>query len=341
MRLQIILTLFTYLVSLNALAIKGEYIKKEVQSTCRIEAKVPCDKNEAGVCTGTCSATYVGKNKVMTADHCRLMVERSNDSNLICPNGKKVVIQKSKSSSYPKGKYDQSQDIAFLSLGSDPEVPAMEIVHSETEFNRLISHPENCYLAGYGLDNDEKYGKLKVANVKEVESKNVKRTSNGFYYYAVPEQVKLKQNYADHGDSGGSLFCEEEGKQILMGVLQGGTKGQAWSFSEKLVQARDWMEYVLGPYGEKMELFNVYKNQFGFCNAVSSCLNNLKKTSDFSIDTFKVIVKLFEQYNRKSIQSINYSIEGQTQYDEQIKQINANIDQWSALHKMCYGELYK
>lgn len=113
------------------------------------------------------------------------------------------------------------------------------------------------------------------------------------------------------------------------------------SYSEKLVQAKDWMDYVLGPYSENMDLFKSYKRQIGYCEAIASCLNDLKQTKELAVDSLKLIEQLFIQYRNESIESIDYSVEGQTHYDEQIHQINANIDQWSGLHKMCFGELYK
>ena len=65
----------------------------------------------------------------------------------------------------------------------------MDYVKSEIEFDQLISDPSKCYLAGYGQDNDDNYGKLKVAQANDVQSKDVFRTTTGFNFFNIEGHI--------------------------------------------------------------------------------------------------------------------------------------------------------
>ncbi len=320
-----------------AYAIKGEYATDESPpQVCMIKFKIACDTNASKVCSGACSSTFIGNQKIMTADHCLDSLAKATESSVECPNGEtRQIKQRITAKGAGMG---TAQDVGLLVLDKDFSMPPMKVVAGKEEFNQLMREPKNCFMAGYGLDNDEKWGKLITAQTKVVEVENIRRTNNGFTTFQVPEQILLKENYADHGDSGGAYYCKRGNENILMGVLQGGTKGSAHSYVEKLLQPKEWIDFHnshLAKGGN--DLFKRYHWVAGFCESVLACMSELKEMSSLNKDVSAIL-----KYLNDEMQIIPRTLN--IEHYSDAKKFNDDLlalsEKWIQIHRACYDSKY-
>jgi hypothetical protein len=331
-------------ISLPLFAIKGKYSENNSESICKLSFEVPCEKDKTRYCKGICTATYIGNKKIISADHCRHSIEWSIKTELLCDNSNPVTVIKSHQ--FPKNSFDTSQDVALFDLESEPinkktnkNLKSMKIPVSSKHTNELLSHPESCFIAGYGLDNDEKFGTLRTSKVDKLQKDNVLRTNNGFSYYSAKEQVELQGNYADSGDSGGPVYCKnEQGEFVLVAINQGSTKGLDLSYAEKVSAISEWVNFHLGSHSDQTDIFTMFKKQSRMCNSILYCLEELDQVSTTSKEILNVIRVLAKDLAKENLRYTD--IEKNISSDEVLVKLEEINEQWSLIHKQCFDILY-
>lgn len=333
------LTLFMLLFSFTALAVKGTYAPKEFElpQTCKLTISVEVDGQ---VRQGICTASFVGKKTFTTAEHC----EKAVTENLFLLESKKVTeapyfqcpgSEKKYSVSpttYPMKdtRYPEHQDIALLKVEEDiPNLKAMSIPTSGGHIAKLLEDPTKCYINGYGQDNENKSGTLHAAQVVEWDAKPA-----GFFGGST-EAFKLTKNYADHGDSGGPMYCFDGKNPVLVGVVHGGQNGGGFSTIEKFTKALDWINLVKDSEKPDVQKFNSILKIEDRCSAVDECFAKLNSTAKLSADMKKIFDKVFT--NVKSIK--NQMVKGENLEEKTIEEAWKSIDEeWKKNN--CYNVLY-
>lgn len=285
------------LISFSAFAIKGEYVQgHDHPSTCKLTFYI---QKHGKVLTGTCSGSFMGNKTFMTAEHCYDDVVINHDqlkakqvaenSFFTCPGSDKKHVVKDL---FPmkNGRFNELQDLAMLKVEEDLDIPVLALPKSAEEIETALKDKDNCYISGYGLDNDDKYGVLKTARVSDLEQR-----PRDIFSAGSSQRVRLRGNYADHGDSGGPLYCETPKGTILVGVVHGGVKGIKFGDIEKVNEVIDWIAYHRDHANSSEELFKQVMINVDLCQSIQQCSDALKKISQLTSDTDKIMQQLLKQ----------------------------------------------
>jgi len=218
----------------------------------------------------TCSATLISDTELLTARHC---VENSKVTGIDCGfkaegmykysiRSKLPFITLSDDSIYPhpEGLGDQVTDLAIVYLkpcNKATWITPVEVVNKETLIQILVSpnlptkyvspmyeleraYPPmpiitKCIMAGYGVDNDQKFNILHIAKLIDSDGDNI-TTFPVVYSKYLDSKVKISKcqgNCMDQfeagkelknrywrGDSGGGLLCQNrrDNKWKLVGI---------------------------------------------------------------------------------------------------------------------------
>lgn len=318
-------------------AVKGQYVEgHDLTSTCKLTFYV---KQDNKILTGTCSASFIGNKTFVTAEHCyedvsqNLQMVRSQEMNqgsfFTCPGSEKKYTA---SNLFPmkNSGLSELQDIAIIKVEEEVSVGPIKIPKSAEELETLLSDKQNCYISGYGLDNENKYGVLKTARITNIENKPLDIFSSGSRY-----RVRLRENYADHGDSGGPLYCEGKDGAVLIGVVHGGMKGAIFSDIEKLSVGLDWLNFHKNYDVKDEELFRKVVSTTDMCESLTRCSETLKKINELTADTDKVISVLLKQTGE---------IRAQIDYGGELNSVTLN-DLWEEMIREweknnCFKKLY-
>ncbi len=282
------------LISSYAHAIKGTYSSKdsELPQTCKLTFQVV---KEGKTYHAICTATYIGQGSFTTAEHCHGPVEeqlaRLENKEIDeapwyeCPGIKRKIPVKI---SYPieRAGYIEKQDIAVMKVDDElKELAPMDLPKSAEEIENLLKDPTKCYISGYGVDNDDKSGTLRSAQVVEWDK-------NAGIYGGSTYGFKLTKNYAQFGDSGGPLFCYDGKRPVLVGVTSDGRASLGYSISEKLSQALGWIKYVKASSNPESDQFKNFVKVEEKCTAVEECFAKLQSAAKLSADMKKIFEKL-------------------------------------------------
>lgn len=328
---------FVYiLIITNALAIKGVYTsdpEKVPDQACFISFKSKTtleniEKNNIPNCDGVwcpngCSGTYIGGVHLLTAKHCVESLESSKDAYVKCPNGEKVEIVENISPS--NGVFEKNRDVGLLKLKNELSIAGMPIVENEDELDELMKTPENCYMAGYGLDNDNNWGKLLVAQTDKVKIDNVRYNWN-----IARHMMRLTGNYADHGDSGGTYYCEKDGKKILVGTFHGRGRFEEGVLVEKLHSIKPWVDYRTSPFGElDDDTFKSQKNIIDVCEGLQDCIVDLKELQSLGEDVSLILQKMIKIKKENKIYIFQNEYTEADKFAEAVKELDRSWrDAW-------------
>lgn len=322
MKWIILLLIYSY-----AWAIKGEYASKEFENeaSCKIyyELKSP----EGKILKGTCSASLLSSKILMTADHCLGDINQNLSSaseDQIAPA--KVIcgeeeIEIKKTTRLREGGFD-FQDIGLIELKKESHKKPFQIPENKTMYQELLQKNENCYLNGYGLDNDQKYGQLRAAKVTKLDSTPLN-------IYSSSTVFKVNGNVPDHGDSGGGVYCQVGEKNYLVGVIVGGILGSPSKDIEKIDSLFYWLQYIQKNNQINKELMSSVNHYFTLCRSIDQCVKLMKGPGELTLNVMKAIKKMNEFYTDKYLLS---------DYD-QIQIMNSEmVDFWN--EQNCFNRLY-
>ena len=292
------------IISFSAFAIKGEYINDhDLSSTCKLTFFV---KREDKILVGTCSGSFIGNKTFITAEHCYDDVvsnqedfkshELPQNSFFTCPGSEKKYVIKNL---FPmkNSRLNELQDIAMMKVEDEVDAKSISLPKSSEEAESALKDTKNCYISGYGLDNDDKYGVLKTARVANLENH-----PKDIFSVGSSQRVRLRENYADHGDSGGPLYCETPSGTILMGVAHGGVKGVKFGDIEKINEALEWIAYHRDHVYSSEELFRQLMVNTDLCHSLGQCSDAMKKIGALASDTDKIMMKLIKKSDQERIE---------------------------------------
>lgn len=291
------LPLLLLVFSTCAWAVKGEYVEgHDLTSTCKLTFFV---KQDEKVLTGTCTASFVGNKTFVTAEHCyedvatnQEMVKNKNlphDSYFTCPGSDKKYIAKNLFPMKFSG-LDEIQDIAVIKVEEEVDAKPILLPRTSEELETALKDTKNCFVSGYGLDNENKYGVLRTARLTNVENRPLDIFNSGNR-----NRVRIRGNYADHGDSGGPLYCETPEGVILIGVVHGGMKGLTFSDIEKLNIGLEWITYHKNFDVDDEEAFKKVLRNADMCNSLIECSEAMKKINALTADTDKIMKALLKE----------------------------------------------
>ena len=332
-----ILLLLTAFISTSVLAIRGETIQgHDLASTCKLTFYV---KQDAKVLVGTCTGSFIGKKTFITAEHCFEDVAKNQElfhkklipdsSFFTCPGSdKKYEVQDLFPNKFSG--LDEMQDMAIMKVKNDVDANPISLPKSPEAMELALIDKEHCYISGYGLDNEEKYGVLKTARLTQVDNRPLDLFNSGSRH-----RVRLSQNYADHGDSGGPLYCETDQGPVLIGVVHGGIQGTKFSDIEKLSITLDWISFHRDHGDKNEDMFKLVNRTGSMCKSLVECSEALKKINQLTTDTDKIMVQLMKQTQDQRTQILY----GGEKSDVKLKDLwNEMIKQWEK--NDCYNKLY-
>lgn len=322
----------------SVFAVKGEYADEqfELKSSCKLKFFA----EQAGeILSGTCTASYMGNKSFVTAEHCQdslirsfMLSSRENGPEkpyVICDGGEKIPL--TRSDKLDGNSLDYAQDIAFFKTESDPKVSPIKMASSTEQVNDMMENNE-CYFNGYGLDNDDKHGELRAAKVKSFNAKvfSLFGGSNPFMFEIGGG------NTADHGDSGGPVYClNDKGEPIHMGVIHGNEKGSSYTKVERVTQSPELVQFYLNNENPNMDMIKKGIRVKTMCEDMLKCSNAMKELGGLSSDVGDIVSVLSKQTSSiftNIVQGENVELQ--------------TIDQlWDELYKFwdtqdCYDKLY-
>lgn len=325
------------IISFSAFAIKGEYIQDhDLSSTCKLTFFV---KQEGKILTGTCTGSFIGNKTFITAEHCYDDVATNQEmfksqqlpqnSFFTCPGSDKKYVVKNL---FPmkNSHLNELQDMAIIKVEDEVDAKSIALPKSSEEIETALKDTKNCYVSGYGLDNDEKYGVLKTARVTNLENH-----PKDIFSVGSSQRVRLRENYADHGDSGGPLYCETPTGTILMGVVHGGVKGVKFGDIEKINAALDWMAYHRDHVDSSEELFNQLMINTDLCHSLGKCSDAMKKISQLTSDADKIMMKLLKQSEEQRVEVLYGNEKSKVKLDDLWEEM---IKEWQ--RNDCFKKLY-
>jgi len=298
-----------YFLSLNAWAIKGQYASQEHenQASCKISFQF---KNSKGtISKGICSASLISSKVLTVVEHCLGDIESNfNDSrSKLVPTPKAICggeeIEITSTSHLSDMGFDQT-DVGFLELATESTKKPFDIPFNVADYLKLLEDPHDCYLNGYGLDNDNKYGVLKSAAIKKLSTEtpisiNLERTSDFF---------QVSGNVPDHGDSGGGVFCERDQKNYLIGVISGVDPGATLKNIEKLEKLLFLLQHIQSHNKIDKEFFVSLEHHQRLCDNVAKCKTRME-IGHLSLDVSAVVKKMdhfFEDLKKRPGTSMEY-----------------------------------
>ncbi|MFZ4713697.1 MAG: trypsin-like serine protease [Bacteriovoracaceae bacterium] len=285
------------LFSFQAFAIKGEYVdSRKAGFTCKLTLKA---RVEGEIREVICTGSFIGNKTFSTADHCLKDVKNqeilfnqkavTEKAFFTCPDSETHYPVKDIFSFSDSG-HSEYQDLGLLKVENEVSAPKVLIPDSSEEIETALNDSKNCFIAGYGLDNDNLYGVLKVAQLKNSENKPIDIHHLGSSY-----RIRLTKNFADHGDSGGPLYCETKRGMILIGATHGGLIGDTFSDTEKLNQSLDWVKYLTSKNNGSDEFFRKYQRIIENCESMALCLNKMKEVGVLTTQVNDVLQIFFAQ----------------------------------------------
>jgi hypothetical protein len=323
----------------SAWAIKGEYAPKKFQlpSTCLLKFSI-IEKGQT--LSGSCSASFLGNKTFITAEHCHKSLETSFSQGTEI-NGPELPVVICAPDAPVKLSYthsvnglglDHSQDIALFKVEKNPTIDPIKLAKDSPEIDQLMTN-NDCYINGYGLDNDNKHGVLRAAKVKAFQPKvfSLFGTNN-------PSMFQIGGgNSADHGDSGGPSFClDKKGKPVLTGIIHGTDKGSSFTKIERISQVKTLIDFYLNSPTPDLELLKQANKTSNLCTNVMTCLDIMKKSGQLTQDVGNVIAALVQQNEinySKMVKGQNVELNSFTQTWEEMK--NFYVDQG------CYEIVYE
>lgn len=282
MKRLILLSLF---ITAPLYAIKGEYASSEFElpQSCRLTIPITQNGEEKW---GLCSGTYVGNKTFVTAEHCHKYIIQSSTSGakelpyFQCP-GIEKKFPLNLEALYPMRdtKHKERLDIAIIKVEEDIDgLRPMILPTSKEEVEELIAKNENCYINGYGIDNDNKSGTLRAAKTVNISK------STSIIYQTSTQSMTLRENYTQNGDSGGAMYCiNSSGEKIFVGVSDAGKKD--FSTVEKISSILDWINNAKSSDTFDSEKFNALLEVQNSCVDLSKCIlakNNTALTRDIA-----------------------------------------------------------
>jgi hypothetical protein len=164
----------------------------------------------------TCTGTYLGERKILTAAHC---VNGSADktgnslkamavSSPLRPNFKAIIPAKDLEIQFQKGSDIVVITILGSGLGDLERLPSAELG------TRLLKNGSRARIAGYGRTTPKD-----SASVGKLRLGEVTITNWNSAHYFTEGNLENKLAGALPGDSGGPLFLEEDGKLVVYGVI--------------------------------------------------------------------------------------------------------------------------
>jgi V8-like Glu-specific endopeptidase len=325
------------LLSTSAFAVKGEYIQgHDLASTCILTFFV---KKGEKVLTGTCSGSFIGNKTFVTAEHCYDEVAHNSEkfqsqqlpqkSFFTCPGSeKKYQVQ----NLFPmkNSRSSEWQDLALIKVEESVDAPPIQLPKSADEIENALKDKENCYMSGYGLDNEDKYGVLKTARVASLEN-----SPKDLFSVGSTQRVRLRENYTDHGDSGGPLYCKTPNGTILIGAVHGGVKGVKFNDVEKINAALDWINYHKDNANSNEDTFQRVMINSDLCQNLIECSEAMKKLNALSGDVEKVMSKLIKKSDAYKMEVL---LGGETLVVKMEEVWEEMIKQWEK--NDCYKKLY-
>jgi hypothetical protein len=323
--------------STSALAVKGDYVQgHDLNSTCRLTFFV---KKGEKVLTGTCTGSFIGNKTFVTAEHCYDNVSVNSEkyqsqqlpqnSFFTCPGSEKKYQVKNL---FPmkNSRLSEWQDLALIKVEESVDAQPLQLPKSSDEIESALKDKDNCYMSGYGLDNEEKYGILKTARVSSLENNPKDPFSVGS-----TQRVRLRENYPDHGDSGGPLYCKTPNGTILIGAVHGGVKGAKFNDVEKINAALEWINFHKDNEDSNEETFKRVMINSDLCQNLLECSEAMRKLNLLTDDVDKVMTKLIKQnadYKMELLRGGEKSVvKLELIWEELIKQWEQNS---------CYKKLY-
>jgi hypothetical protein len=325
-----ILLYLSVLVSTSVLAIKGEtLLGHDLASTCKLTFYV---KEGPKVMVGTCTGSFLGNKTFITAEHCFDDVfknkelnhkkELSQTSFFTCPGSDKKYDVKELFPMKNSG-LDEQQDMALMKVSTEVDAQPIALPSSPEAMEEALKDKDNCYISGYGLDNEEKYGVLKTARLADVNNRPLDLFNSGSSH-----RVRLSKNYADHGDSGGPLYCETPKGTVLIGVVHGGIKGIKFSDIEKLSISLEWINFHRNNVETNEDLFKLVNRTSSLCKSLEECSEALKKINQLTADTDKIMNLLMKQTQDQRTEILYHGEKSDVKlkdlWDEMIKQWEKN-----------------
>lgn len=192
--------------------------EKENPALCKVEIQV---QDQDGEGLDTCSGTLVGSNEIATGGHCfKRDFELSNAQVTVTCGGKSHAVVKVE---LPPRRYwmDENRpypayDYARVTLKKPAPNPLRRAKDESSYFNEdgSVKPQVRCWVAGYGVNPRGGVGSLYVA---ELSAQRI-AYSGGMVQVSDPQGKDLRVS-VDHGDSGGSFYCQAENQPIeLVGV---------------------------------------------------------------------------------------------------------------------------
>jgi hypothetical protein len=328
---------FSFFITTSVFAIKGETIEgHDLSSTCKLTFYV---KQEAKVLVGTCTGSFLGNKTFITAEHCFEDVLKNQELNhkkeliqtsfFTCPGSDKKYEVKELFPMKNSG-LEEQQDMALMKVTTDVEAKPISLPTSSDAMEEALKEKQNCYISGYGLDNDEKYGVLKTARLAEVDNRPLDLFNSGSSY-----RVRLSKNYADHGDSGGPLYCETTQGPVLIGVVHGGIKGIKFSDIEKLSISLEWITFHRDHVETNEDLFKLVNRSSSMCKSLQDCSDALKKINQLTADTDRIMAQLMKETQDQRAEILYHGEKSNVKLNDLWEEM---IKQWEK--NDCYKKLY-
>ena len=315
-------------------AITGNYSSSEFElpSTCKI--KFQYKQYDGKKVSGLCSSSFIGHDKFITADHCKEDIWNNLGQAdmpppmVECPGEKSFEIERTFNPS--NSGFTNFQDVLLVQTKKKVEgIEAVKIPRDKNHINELLGSKENCYINGYGIDNEGKYGVLKSAQITDM---NLKPSTFG--QESSGKVVRINGNLGVHGDSGGPLFCKEGKDAYLAGIIHGSITGADFTDIERIDQYIDWLNHIALSGNVDEDFYKAWYGSLGTCESVNKCYDEIQKLGQLTEDVTKIVSKIEENYVRalKDSKSVNPDKNSAEYLHDSL------IEFWTQFD--CYNKLY-
>lgn len=326
------------LITGSAFGIEGKYAsaEKELRSTCKLVFQV-WDVDKKKIAAGICSSSFIGNKSFLTAEHCHDTVEQAQadyknkltktQPYFQCPGSEKQykVLQ---TQGFRTSGQAVAQDLGVMKVKEAINIRPVELPADAEEANELLAKNKDCFLSGYGYDNDQKYGTLKAASVDTVD---VNKNS---------PKATIRGNLGVHGDSGGPVYCITDRGPVVVGVIQGGLRGIRATDVDKITTSLTWL--VHGRNSKKTVLdsdkeVSLYEDITETCESVNQCRDKMVEAHKLTKDLEAVIKKLNEQVEVLGVKIKDPEGPGRVQLEKTWKDLVA-VWEKEGCYKVIYPE---